>query len=112
MDYKDSRIPWIGPIPAHWQIVRGKNVLKLLNRPVREDDEIVTCFHDGDVTLRANKTDRRINLSTLEAGYQGVEPGDLVVHSMDASNGAIGISDARGKATSLIFESVTGQAKP
>lgn len=103
MVYKDSGIHWIGSIPAHWQIVRGKNVLKLLNRPVRKDDEIVTCFHDGAVTLRANKTDRRINLSTLEAGYQGVEPGDLVVHSMDAFDGAIGISDVRGKATPVLL---------
>ena len=103
MVYKDSRIPWIGSIPTHWEVVRGKNVLKLLNRPVREDDEIVTCFHDGTVTRRADKTDRRINLSTLETRYQGVEPGDLVVHSMDASNGAIGISDSRGKATPVLL---------
>ena len=103
MDYKDSRISWIGSIPTHWEVVRGKNVLKLLNRPVREDDEIVTCFHDGEVTIRGHKTDRRINLSTLETGYQGVEPGDLVVHSMDASNGAIGISDSRGKATPVLL---------
>ena len=103
MDYKDSGISWIGSIPTHWEVVRGKNVLKLLNRPVREDDEIVTCFHDGTVTRRADKTDRRINLSTLETRYQGVEPGDLVVHSMDASNGAIGISDSRGKATPVLL---------
>lgn len=103
MDYKDSRISWIGPIPTHWEVVRGKNVLKLLNRPVREHDEIVTCFHDGTVTRRADKTDRRINLSTMETGYQGVEPRDLVVHSMDASNGAIGISDSRGKATPVLL---------
>ena len=103
MDYKDSRISWIGPIPAHWEILRGKNVLRLLNRPVQEDDEIVTCFHDGEVTIRGHKTDRRINLSTLETGYQGVEPGDLVVHSMDASNGAIGISDSRGKTTPVLL---------
>ena len=103
MEYKDSGIPWLGPIPAHWEVARGKTVLTLLDRPVREKDPIVTCFRDGTVTIRANKANRRINLSATETGYQGVEPGDLVVHSMDGFAGAIGISDARGKATPALL---------
>jgi type I restriction enzyme S subunit len=103
MIYKDSQIPWIGNIPAHWEVARGKQVLTLLNRPIREDDEIVTCFHDGTVTLRARKTDRRVSLSIKEDGYQGIEPGDLVIHGMDGFAGAIGISDARGKSTPALL---------
>lgn len=41
---------------------------------------------------------RRFN----EAGYQGIEPGDLVVHGMDDFAGAIGISNSRGKATPVL----------
>ena len=93
--YRDSGIPWIGKIPAHWNILRGKNILMLLERPVQEGDDIITCFRDGEVTLRKNRREEGFTVSMKEIGYQGVEPGDLVVHGMDGFAGAIGVSDSR-----------------
>lgn len=100
--YRDSGIPWIGKIPAHWNILRGKNILILLERPVQEGDDIITCFRDGEVTLRKNRREEGFTVSMKEIGYQGVEPGDLVVHGMDGFAGAIGVSDSRGKATPVL----------
>ena len=100
--YKDSGIPWIGEIPEHWNVLRGKNILTLLERPVQEDDDIITCFRDGEVTLRKNRREEGFTVSMKEIGYQGVETGDLVVHGMDGFAGAIGVSDSRGKATPVL----------
>lgn len=100
--YRDSGIPWIGKIPAQWNILRGKNILMLLERPVQEGDDIITCFRDGEVTLRKNRREEGFTVSMKEIGYQGVEPGDLVVHGMDGFAGAIGVSDSRGKATPVL----------
>lgn len=102
MEYKDSGIPWLGDIPAHWGIERGKNILTLLDRPVLADDEVITCFRDGEVTLRKNRREEGFTLSLQEVGYQGIEPGDLVVHGMDGFAGSIGVSDSRGKATPVL----------
>ena len=102
IEYRDSGIPWIGDIPAHWDIQRGKNVLTLLDRPVKADDEVITCFRDGEVTLRKNRREDGFTLSLQEIGYQGIEPGDLVVHGMDGFAGSIGVSDSRGKATPVL----------
>ena len=102
MEYKDSGIPWLRDIPAHWGIERGKNILTLLDRPVRADDEVITCFRDGEVTLRKNRREEGFTLSLQEVGYQGIEPGDLVVHGMDGFAGSIGVSDSRGKATPVL----------
>lgn len=102
VEYKDSGIPWLGDIPAHWGIERGKNILTLLDRPVRADDEVITCFRDGEVTLRKNRREEGFTLALQEVGYQGIEPGDLVVHGMDGFAGAIGVSDSRGKATPVL----------
>lgn len=102
VEYKNSGIPWIGDIPAHWDIQRGKNVLTLLDRPVKADDEVITCFRDGEVTLRKNRREDGFTLSLQEIGYQGIEPGDLVVHGMDGFAGSIGVSDSRGKATPVL----------
>ena len=101
-EMKDSGIEWIEAIPAHWDILRGKNVLRLLERPVKPEDDVVTCFRDGEVTLRKNRREEGFTNSLKEIGYQGIEPGDLIVHGMDGFAGAIGISDSRGKASPVL----------
>ena len=99
---KDSGIEWIGEIPEGWETARGKGILTLLERPVLADDGVITCFRDGEVTLRSKRREEGFTFSLQEVGYQGIEPGDLVVHGMDGFAGAIGISDARGKATPVL----------
>lgn len=99
---KDSGIKWIGEIPEDWQIIKGKYILKLLNRAIPKNAKIITCFRDGQVTLRENRRTDGFTISTKEIGYQGVKINDLVVHSMDGFAGAIGISDANGKASPVL----------
>lgn len=101
-EMKDSGVPWIGEIPKDWILQRGKSILTLLERPVKDDDGVITCFRDGEVTLRSNRREEGFTFSVQEIGYQGIEPGDLVVHGMDGFAGSIGISDSRGKATPVL----------
>ena len=97
--YKESTIPWAPVIPNHWETKRAKSLFKKMERPVRESDEVVTCFRDGTVTLRRNRRESGFTESLKEIGYQGIRPGDLVIHAMDAFAGAIGVSDSAGKGT-------------
>ena len=53
--YKDSGVQWLGDIPGHWETLRAKHMFNKEQRPVEEGDEIVTCFRDGEVTLRKNR---------------------------------------------------------
>lgn len=99
---KRSGVPWAVYIPINWNVRRGKTILTLLDRPINDDDEIITCFRDGEVTLRKNRREEGFTIALQENGYQGIEPGDLVVHGMDGFAGAIGISDSRGKATPVL----------
>lgn len=101
-EMKDSGIEWIGEIPATWNIIRGKYLLKYLQKPVKEDDGVITCFRNGEVTLRSNRREDGFTMSDKEIGYQGIDVGDLVVHGMDGFAGAIGISDSRGKASPVL----------
>ncbi len=96
---KNSGVDWIGNIPAHWEIQRAKYIFKKLSRPVREEDDVVTCFRDGQVTLRKNRRTEGFTFATKEHGYQGIRKGDLVIHAMDAFAGAIGVSDSDGKSS-------------
>ncbi|MCC2717936.1 restriction endonuclease subunit S [Finegoldia magna] len=102
VEMKDSGIEWIGEIPKHWEVVKGKYILNLLKRLVRDTDEVITCFRDGEVTLRSNRREDGFTFSDKEIGYQGINAGDLVVHGMDGFAGAIGISDSRGKGSPVL----------
>lgn len=98
---KDSGIPWIGQIPAHWEIKRAKYMFRKEKREVRPEDKVVTCFRDGQVTLRENRRTTGFTESITEIGYQGIRKGDLVIHQMDAFAGSIGVSDSDGKGTAV-----------
>ena len=97
--YKDSEIEWIGSIPTHWKIEKAKWLFSKAERPVKKEDDIVTCFRDGQVTLRSNRRTEGFTNALKEHGYQGIRVGDLVIHAMDAFAGAIGVSDSDGKST-------------
>jgi type I restriction enzyme S subunit len=75
---RDSGVPWLGKIPAHWPLVRGKFLWQEQSLPVREDDEMVTCFRDGQVTLRRNRREEGFTNANKELGYQGIRAGSLL----------------------------------
>lgn len=108
---KDSGIEWMGEIPQAWDVRKGKYVLQYLQKPVRIGDEVITCFRDGQVTLRGNRREDGFTMADKEIGYQGIDEGDLVVHGMDGFAGAIGISDCRGKASPVLNVLDTQQNK-
>lgn len=97
--YKKSSVSWAPSIPSHWGEQRGKHLFALMNRPVEKGAETITCFRDGEVTLRRNRRTTGFTESLTEVGYQGIKKGDLVIHQMDAFAGAVGVSDSDGKST-------------
>lgn len=111
VEMKDSGVQWIGNMPSHWEVIRGKYILRYMQKPVREDDGVITCFRDGEVTLRSNRREDGFTMSDKEIGYQGIDVGDLVVHGMDGFAGSIGISDSRGKASPVLNVLDTYQCK-
>ena len=110
---KPSGLRWLGDIPSHWALYRGKSQFRRVSQPVLPADETVTCFRDGTVTLRRNRRLTGFTEALKEIGYQGIEPGDLVIHAMDAFAGAIGVSDSRGKASPVYSVcKPTGECSP
>ena len=96
---KPSGIEWLGHMPERWDVRRGRWLFRKMERPVRDADDVITCFRDGTVTLRKNRRTEGFTESLKEIGYQGICKGDLVIHQMDAFAGAVGVSDSDGKGT-------------
>ncbi len=101
-EFKNSGVPWLKDIPVDWKVERGKNVLVLLKRPVRDNDEVVTCFRDGEVILRNLRRTEGFTMSDKEIGYQGINEGDIVIHGMDGFAGAMGVSKSTGKGSPVL----------
>ena len=99
---KATNIPWLPEIPEHWKIKRGKNLFNKEQRPIEEGDDIVTCFRDGEVTLRKNRRTTGFTEATDYSHYQHICKGDLVIHQMDAFAGASGVSDSDGMGTPVL----------
>ncbi|WP_309045655.1 restriction endonuclease subunit S [Marinobacter sediminicola] len=107
--YVQTGVDYLNTLPAHWEINKGKWLFRKEDRPVSDLDEVVTCFRNGQVTLRKNRRTDGFTNALHEHGYQGIRKGDLVIHAMDAFAGAVGVSDADGK-SSPVYSACTPKA--
>lgn len=101
-EYKDSGVEWLGAVPSGWELRRAKSLLRKESRAPRPEDETVTCFRDGMVTLRRKRRLGGFTEAVQEHGYQGIRVGDLVVHGMDAFAGAVGVAEDSGKGSPIL----------
>ncbi len=93
---RDSGVPWLGEIPAHWEIERARWLFR--ERDVRSttgDEEMLTVSHLTGVTPRSEKDVNMFEAETNE-GYKLCEPGDLVINTLWAWMGAMGIAPVKG----------------
>jgi type I restriction enzyme S subunit len=93
---KDSGIPAVGQIPAHWQVNRNKWIYRELNhRSTTGDEELLSVSHITGVTPRSEKEVYMFMAESME-GYKLCSPGDLVINTMWAWMGALGVSEYEG----------------
>lgn len=93
---RDSGIPWLGEIPEHWQIERAKWLFtERDDRSDSGDEVLLTVSHLTGVTSRAEKDVNMFMAESLE-GYKRCQDGDLVINTLWAWMGAMGIARQPG----------------
>ncbi|MCC7515373.1 MAG: restriction endonuclease subunit S [Bacteroidia bacterium] len=97
---KYNKSAWLGNYPAHWQVLRIKNIFsEIEDRSTSGNEELLSVSHYTGITLKKdsleNEDDFISNAETLE-GYKRVAKGDLVINIMLAWNGSLGISPFDG----------------
>ncbi len=93
---RDSGVEWLGQIPAHWEVKRSKQVLIERNdRSTTGDEEMLTVSHITGVTPRSEKEVNMFEAETTE-GYKLVSPNNLVINTLWAWMGAMGVSRHEG----------------
>lgn len=91
-----SGIDWLGDIPAHWQSKRAKFFFREIDeRSLTGLEELLSVSHITGVTPRSEK-----NVTMFEpesyVGHKVCQDGDLVINTMWAWAGALGITRREG----------------
>lgn len=93
---KDSGVEWIGEIPAHWSVERGKHLFAESDlRSADGSEELLTVSQYTGITPRSQKNVNMFEALSLE-GYKICGVGDIAANTMWMWAGAIGVSKYYG----------------
>ena len=95
-EYKESGLPWLEEVPGHWEIKRGKSYLTAIDeRSKTGKEELLTVSSARGVVPR-----RTANVTMFKAesytGHKLCWPDDLVINSLWAWAGGLGVSTYHG----------------
>lgn len=94
--YKDPGVPWLGEVPEHWEVRRAKSFLREVDQRSRfGEEELLSVSHMTGVTPRREKNVTMF-VAESNAGHKLCRPGDVVVNTMWAWMGALGVSKHQG----------------
>jgi type I restriction enzyme, S subunit len=95
-EYKESGLPWLGQVPGHWAVKRAKSIFRRIDeRSKTGREELLTVSSARGVVPR-----KTANVTMFKAesylGYKLCWPGDLVINSLWAWAGGLGVSKHHG----------------
>ena len=94
--FRDSGIAWLGEIPEHWNTKRARWLFRERNqRSTTGCEELLTVSHLTGVTPRSEKAVNMFEAQTTE-GYKVCFRGDLVINTLWAWMGAMGVASTDG----------------
>lgn len=94
--FRNTDIHWLGRIPEHWKIERAKWLfVERDDRSESGDEELLSVSHLTGVTSRAEKNVNMFMAESME-GYKRCEAGDLVINTLWAWMGAMGVARQPG----------------
>ena len=102
---KPSGIPWLGDIPAHWELWKLRSVLRNVTQKNRPDLPLLSVVREKGVILRdvANKNENHNFIPDDLTNYKVVHIGQLAMNKMKAWQGSYGISQYHGIVSSAYF---------
>lgn len=104
-EYKSTEVPWLGDIPAHWEVRPLRTLLKQRsekNRPLKTRQILSLSIAHG-VTLYSHEG-RGGNKSKSDlTAYKIARKGDIVMNSMNVVVGAVGLSKYTGAISPVYY---------
>ncbi|MCE7980198.1 MAG: restriction endonuclease subunit S [Caldilinea sp. CFX5] len=89
-------VEWLGKIPAHWNLEYARELFREIDeRSITGEEELLTVSHLTGVTLRSEK-DVNMFMAESNEGYKICQAGDLVINTLWAWMGAMGVAFQNG----------------
>lgn len=93
---KESGVPGFGSVPAHWRIRRAKFVWSAVDvRSETGTEERLTVSAASGIVPRSSKNVTMFEAATY-VGHKVVQPNDLVINSLWAWAGGLGVANHHG----------------
>lgn len=103
MQYKDSGLPWVGEIPAHWQTRRNRFLFREVDRRSAQGKETHLSMSQVYGLVPSEKVSRKSLQSENYAGGKLVAQDDLVLNRLKAHLGVF----ARAKESGVVSPDYT-----
>lgn len=91
---KDSGVPWLGKVPAHWGVQKLRHVLRRHTERNRPDLPLLSVVREKGVILRdTSSADENHNYIPDDlSNYKVVRVGQFAMNKMKAWQGSYGVS--------------------
>ena len=110
---RDSGIPWLGEIPAHWNVRRAKVLFREIDDRSTMGDETLLSLRMEKGLVPHNDVSEKVIPSSELIGYKRARTGQIVVNRMRAASGLIAVVPQDGIVSPdyAVFEA-TGSVSP
>lgn len=96
VEMKDSRVEWIGKIPADWNIDKFKFHLVRNENRNSGDKQVLSLYREYGVIPKDSRDDNHNVTSEDTSKYKYVKAGYFVVNKMKAWQGSVAVSNYEG----------------
>ena len=94
--YKQTNVLWLDRVPQHWALLRGRRLFRCIDvRSRAGDEELLTVSSERGVVPRVSAAVTMFKAESY-VGYKLCWPGDLVINSLWAWGGGLGVSRHHG----------------
>lgn len=89
--FRKSGIPWLGPVPEHWEITRAKNLFREVDQRSLTGEETLLSLRMQLGLVPHNSVSEKVIPSEALIGYKIAELNQIVVNRMRAASGLIAV---------------------
>ena len=95
-EYRDSGLPWLGQVPAHWRVVRNGSLFAQRSQTGFAELPILEVSLKTGVQVRSFGAAKRKQIMSDLSKYKRAAQGDLAYNTMRMWQGALGVCPVEG----------------
>ena len=93
---RPSGVEWLGDIPAHWEVMRIKYLLREVDKRSTTGQETLLSLRMNHGLVPHDEHFARPGQAPTLVGYKVVHPGQIVLNRLQANNGLVFASEIHG----------------